>query len=333
MSTLSLTHPSLIINTTHQHTPPNTPPQPLPLTPVTSPTVSPIHIPKKRGRKPNGGKLITKPQELPTINAFQPLVILHLKCKLLDLDINTINKNNTTYEPYINEHITYNTNINKEVNLLLSNNPTTINNNQDISVENDPITVINHKLHELEFNLHTNNIHDKKAACFYCTYSFENTQCYIPKYFVNNGYKVYGCFCSPECATSFLFNEPIDRSVKFERYAMLNHIYRSSSSSASSDNTTIQNIKPAPNPYYMLDKFYGNLTIQEYRSLFNKDRFFVIVDKPLTRVLPELYEDNIHVIHSKILNSSASSSSSSSSSSVKNKRKDTNNQVSKSYVF
>jgi hypothetical protein len=42
----------------------------------------------------------------------------------------------------------------------------------------------------------------------------------------------------------------------------------------------------------MLDKFYGNLSIQEYRSLFKNDRLFLVVDKPLTRILPELHEDN-----------------------------------------
>ena len=78
--------------------------------------------------------------------------------------------------------------------------------------------LINYKLKELEIILHTNNVNDKKSACFYCTYSFEHLQFYIPKSYDSNGYKVYGCFCSPECATAFLFNEHIDSSVKFERY-------------------------------------------------------------------------------------------------------------------
>ena len=42
----------------------------------------------------------------------------------------------------------------------------------------------------------------------------------------------------------------------------------------------------------MLNKFSGNLTIQEYRSLFKIDRLFLVVDKPLSRILPELHEDN-----------------------------------------
>jgi hypothetical protein len=52
----------------------------------------------------------------------------------------------------------------------------------------------------------------------------------------------------------------------------------------------------------MLDKYYGNLSIQEYRTLLRNDRLFLIVDKPLTRILPELHEDNDDfIINNKII--------------------------------
>jgi len=51
-------------------------------------------------------------------------------------------------------------------------------------------------------------------------------------------------------------------------------------------------IKPAPNPHYTLDKFYGNLNIQEYRQMLSYDRLVLIIDKPLTKIYPELHEDN-----------------------------------------
>ena len=52
----------------------------------------------------------------------------------------------------------------------------------------------------------------------------------------------------------------------------------------------------------MLDKYYGNLTIQEYRHLLKNERLFLIVDKPLTRILPELHEDNDDfIINNKII--------------------------------
>ena len=33
-------------------------------------------------------------------------------------------------------------------------------------------------------------------------------------------------------------------------------------------------------------------TIQEYRKLFQSDQMIYVVNKPLTHILPELYEDN-----------------------------------------
>ena len=81
---------------------------------------------------------------------------------------------------------------------------------------------------------------------------------------------------------------------------MLNHIY-------SKVYNYTKNIKPSPNPYYMLEKFYGNLSIQEYRALLKNERLFLVVDKPLTRVMPELHEDNDDfIINNKIIPSNAS---------------------------
>jgi hypothetical protein len=151
------------------------------------------------------------------------------------------------------------------------------------------------KLKNLQHSLHMNNISDKKSACFWCTYEFDNPPIYIPKHYIKESYHVYGCFCSPECATSYLMEENIDSSTKFERYHLLNHIY-------SKIYNYTKNIKPAPKPYYILEKFYGNLNIQEYRSLLKNERLFLVVDKPLTRILPELHEDNDDfIINNKII--------------------------------
>jgi len=151
------------------------------------------------------------------------------------------------------------------------------------------------KLKQLEHNLHINNVNNKQSACFWCTCDFDNPPIYVPKHFINGSYHVYGCFCSPECGVAHLMNEPIDSSAKFERYHLLNHIY-------SKIYDYKKNIKPAPNPYYMLEKFYGNLSIQEYRALLRNERLFLIVDKPLTRILPELHEDNDEfILNNKII--------------------------------
>jgi hypothetical protein len=66
---------------------------------------------------------------------------------------------------------------------------------------------------------------------------------------------------------------------------MLNHIY-------SKIYGFKKNIKPAPNPYYLLDKFFGSLTIQEYRKLLKTEHMLLVLDRPMTRILPELHDDN-----------------------------------------
>ena len=144
---------------------------------------------------------------------------------------------------------------------------------------------ISKKLKELSYNLKCNNI-DNKSDCFWCSYSFDNESIFIPKYEINNKFVCYGNFCSPECGCAYLMNESnIDTSTKFERYYLLNNIY-------GKIYDYDKNIKPAPNPHYLLKKFNGNLDIQEYRKLLKNERFLLVVDKPLTKVFPELYEEN-----------------------------------------
>ena len=82
-----------------------------------------------------------------------------------------------------------------------------------------------------------------------------------------------------------MFKENLDTIIQFERYQLLNYIY-------GGIYDYNKDIKPAPNPYYTLNKYYGNLTIQEYRQQLEYDRLILIIDKPLTKVFPELHEDN-----------------------------------------
>ena len=271
-------------------------------------------VAKKRGRKPKGGKIIQQIIPINNNKEQKPNVILHLKCSLKDLQTNSIlnsdvqsyvfsNLNQLSYDIINDTNIKNNTN-NNVINITNSNE--IITNIQHKNIEEDldyddkvnkdnDIREVWKKLKVLEHNLHINNICDKKSACFWCTYEFDNPPVYIPKHYIKETYHVYGCFCSPECATAYLMEESIDSSSKFERYYLINHIY-------SKIYDYNKNIKPAPNPYYMLEKYYGNLTIQEYRALLRNERLFLVVDKPLTRILPELHEDNDDfIINNKII--------------------------------
>ena len=159
--------------------------------------------------------------------------------------------------------------------------------NTSVDVETDKISIkdINMKLKKLRIQFYKNTLNDKKSACFWCSYEFDNQPCYIPKYEMDDTICGYGSFCRPECAVGFLMKENIDDSTKFERYQLLNQIY-------SKVYGYKKNIKPAPNPYYLLDKYYGTMTIQEYRKMLKTEHMLLVIDKPLTRILPELHEDN-----------------------------------------
>jgi len=234
---------------------------------------------KKRGRKPKGGKIIENSLSTKNNNLVLPNVIIHLKCSMKDLDkqlndIESYNKGEHNYEMIEPSYASSNIN---------TNNNTKYDNKDP--VDNVEGKELNKKLKELEVKLHLNDTSDNHSACFWCTYEFDNLPIYIPKHFIRNSYEVYGCFCSPECSCAYLMNEHIDFATKFERYHLLNNIYGKIYNYK-------QNIKPAPSPHYTLKKFNGNLSIQEYRSLFKFERLFIIVDKPLTKILPELHEDN-----------------------------------------
>ena len=163
--------------------------------------------------------------------------------------------------------------------------------------DNDNITKLNkgekdiwRKINQLKISFHKSDIcknigGTQRSACFWCTCEFDSPAIYIPKTLTKDVYNVYGCFCSPECAAAFLMNENVDTSTKFERYHLLNLLYGKIYKYEKS-------IKIAPNPFYLLNKFYGNLTIQEYRKLFQSEQMIYVVNKPLTHILPELYEDN-----------------------------------------
>ena len=243
-------------------------------------------IPKKRGRKPKGGKFVSNTNIETTVIESKINIILHLKCKVNDLknyskkqneEINTFSFSESSKSNDLNYMLI--NNINKE-----DANFKILNSNEDY--DNDSIKNIWSKLEKLSNFLRFDNSYNKKCACFHCTYNFDNHPIYIPKYSLNGMYFVYGCFCSPECATSYLMNDKsIDNCTRFERYHLLNYLY-------CKIYNYNRNIKPAPDPYYTLEKFMGNLSIQEYRKLLTCERLLLVVDKPLIKSYPEIFDES-----------------------------------------
>lgn len=256
-----------------------------------------VAVPKKRGRKPRGGKLVSRDMIDIDTRQMQTNIILNLKCSMKDLEtsdnLTNAMSNNLVYVPDVPptvksydtaaiEYSIYDENVQKSDDANKPNlSDGNINDTDNECVSNKQI---NAKLHELKIQYYKKNV-SKKSACFWCTCEFDNPTCYIPMELTDNKIVGYGSFCRPECAVSHLFRENIDDALKFERYHLLNSVY-------SSVFGYLKNIKPAPDPHYLLDKFYGNLSIQEYRKLLGTEHMLLVLDKPITRHLPELHDDN-----------------------------------------
>ena len=292
--------------------------------PMNKPTKKPPTNKKTKRGKLNSALSDNKRTEIPPTLQIAN-IILHLKCSANDLEVynEEVNRQLTdpllynpsvppdimTYQPAeqysvleetkpsknTQENYAYSESKNRivgsgsikfnEIETEVSNE-TTAKTEEDVESTVLNMKEINTKLKKLKISLFKNmSFMDKKSACFWCTYDFDNPECYIPRYEMDGTIHGYGSFCRPECAAAYLMKENLDDSTKFERYHMLNQIY-------SKIYDYKKNIKPSPNPYYLLDKFYGNLTIQEYRKLLKSDHLLLVIDKPLTRILPELHEDN-----------------------------------------
>jgi hypothetical protein len=219
---------------------------------------------KKRGRKPKGGKIIEHSMdedstEEPCSVSVQN-VILHLKCCRKDVEGDA---QAAVIEPYSKDE-TFET----------------------VAVDTAMVEMtVQQKLKHLTTSLRTNDV-NKKADCFWCTCAFDTPTVFIPKGKTNSQYQVYGSFCCPECAAAYIFAEQsLDNATKFERYHLLNFMY-------GGNTQYTRNILPAPSPYYLLEKFYGNMTIEEYRKLVCTDQLVMVVDKPICVTCPDIIQGN-----------------------------------------
>jgi hypothetical protein len=147
---------------------------------------------------------------------------------------------------------------------------------------------ISEKLSILREIFHHNQAHQRRSNCFWCTQPFDSQPIYIPKHKVDHIFEVYGCFCTPQCAAAHLMSERVSNSTMWERYALLNSLYCGIFGYE-------KDIQPAPCPHYLLDCYHGNLTIEEYRHMLLQNESVMIVDKPMARLMPELYDTNTDI--------------------------------------
>ena len=112
-----------------------------------------------------------------------------------------------------------------------------------------------------------------EIACFWCCHSFSSKPFAIPSHILDEVWYMYGNFCSPECATTYLFKSRIDNHVQWERFALLNSLYGETGSDNSSG------IRPAP-PREVLRMFGGSMDISEYRAVIREKKLRIDVLTP-----------------------------------------------------
>ena len=245
-------------------------------------------------------KIITS---LTNVEICKPLppknIILHLKCSLKEIEDYIQSQiwklDSCTYNPSIPQEIQsfepYTTKFsflqNESDQNTISNVPKTI-----IETDENEEEDLDNKLKHLKLQFYKQSVPDnKKSDCFWCTCPFDNPPCYILQRGSDESLHGHGSFCMPECSVAYLLkNMHWDDSVKMESYQLINHYYGKA-------NDYKESIKPANSPFFFLDKYYGSLTIQEYRKLSKSSHIFLTVEKPVTRILPEIHEDydkNIH---------------------------------------
>jgi hypothetical protein len=263
-------------------------------------------------KKTKGAKIIDTLLPLNPPSTKMSNIILHLKCSIREIDeyiqSNLWNYDTLNYNPSIPTEIIAYEQKSSQNNFADWEKPVIINKvvEETVSMElvenkvvcsvcsanntntNNTLTDIEyHKIKQLKIQFYKNDLQDKKSDCFWCTYPFDNDPCYILQYGFNNAIYGHGSYCSPECAVAYLFGKQMDwdDSAKTESYQLMNYYY-------GKPNQYLESIKPALVPYYFLEKYYGNLTIQEYRKLTKSQHMMLIVEKPVTRILPEIHEDN-----------------------------------------
>ena len=142
-----------------------------------------------------------------------------------------------------------------------------------------------------------------EIACFWCCHGFPTPPFAIPSHILDETWRMYGNFCSAECATAHLFKERLDNHVQWERYALLNSLY---SEDAGVKAGSVYGIKPAP-PREVLRMFGGSMDISEYRALVHEKKLRVdVMTPPMVSIIQtmdtkpmDFYDQNIKNVFTK----------------------------------
>jgi hypothetical protein len=108
------------------------------------------------------------------------------------------------------------------------------------------------------------------AACLWCCHTFGHRPVILPIRDTGEYIEVMGNFCSPECATAYLFDIRQDSHTRWEQLSLLYRIYGACCNG---------NIHPAP-VRTVLKLFGGALSIEEYRQLLQSQKVLIDIHLP-----------------------------------------------------
>lgn len=123
--------------------------------------------------------------------------------------------------------------------------------------------------------------------CWWCCHPFDGPPIPIPSKYdkLKKKFHVYGCFCSFNCAKSYVLNKPL---LKFSTNDLLGYMYRIIFDKK-------MEIKNAP-PKEILKVFGGDKSIEEYRQTFNDFKEYHIISLPVIPCVFQYTEESKDII-------------------------------------
>jgi hypothetical protein len=118
--------------------------------------------------------------------------------------------------------------------------------------------------------------------CFWCCHQFDTIPCFIPIALTKNVYKVYGNFCSFNCALSFNF---YSNNVNYcERNLLIQDLYYKLYG------YDAPQLKFAP-AKEVLEMFGGAVNIEDYRKTFTTINNYKLTFPNILFIIPQLMEE------------------------------------------
>lgn len=114
------------------------------------------------------------------------------------------------------------------------------------------------------------------VACWWCCHTFDNVPIGIPDSYHDGRYKMFGCFCSFNCALAY--NRDLRDYRTYERQSLIHHL----KAELGADDGIRLDAAP---PRQVLKMFGGTLDIEEFRhQFFQVDRTYTFKMPPLVSI-------------------------------------------------